>query len=109
MALTIGMVNLGNRNHVIGNRRQVVLDVTFDNSYPTGGYALTPATLGVDGVTDLIRGDAFLISTVAYVPVYNYSTSKLQVTTGNAEVASTTDLHLGTTRLTAQGKGSPLF
>ena len=28
------------RDNVIGTRKMIVLDITFDNSYPTGGEAL---------------------------------------------------------------------
>lgn len=104
MAITIGKVNLGNRNHVVGSRRQVAVDVTLDNSYPTGGYTLTTSTLGVDGVTDFVQAGA---TTTGHLPVYNYSTSKLMMFSGGTEVANATDLSAVVLRLVAQGKGSP--
>jgi hypothetical protein len=104
MAITIGKVNLDNRNHVLGNRRQVVVDVTLDNSYPTGGYALSLATLGVDGVPDYVIASA---TTTGHLLVYNYSTSKLMAFNGTTQIANTTDLSAVVVRLIAQGKGSP--
>lgn len=106
MALTFAKVNLDNRNHVLGNRREVVLDVTLDNSYPTGGYALTPATLGVDGATDYVFAQA---TTTGHLPVYNYGTKKLMVFSGGTEVSNATDLSAVVLRLIAQGKGNPTF
>lgn len=104
MAITIGTVNLSNRNHVVGNRREVVCDVTLDNSYPTGGYTLTLATLGVDGVTDYVFAFA---TTTGHTFTYNYATSKLMAWNGTTQIANTTDLSAVVVRLVAQGKGNP--
>jgi hypothetical protein len=106
VAIAIGKVNLDNRNHVIGNRREIVVDVTLDNSYPTGGYTLTPTTLGVDGVTDYVFAQA---TTTGHLPVYNYGTKKLMIFSAGTEVANTTDLSAVVLRLIAQGKGTPTF
>lgn len=38
MALTVTIV----KRNVVGAQREVIADVTFDNSYPTGGEAFTP-------------------------------------------------------------------
>ena len=48
MAITLAKVNLDKRVHVKGNRWEVITDATLDNSYPTGGYALTYKKLGID-------------------------------------------------------------
>lgn len=104
MAIAIGKVTLDNRNFVIGNRRQVVVDVTLDNSYPTGGYALSLATLGVDGVTDYVIATS---TSTGHTFSYNYSTSKLMAFNGTTQIANTTDLSAVVVRLIAQGKGSP--
>lgn len=105
MAITIGQVNLPNRNHVIGNRREVQCDVTLDSSYPTGGYTLTPATLGVDGVTDYIIGFA---TTTGHTFTYNYATSKLMAWNGTTQIANAVDLSAVVVRVIASGKGSGL-
>jgi hypothetical protein len=106
MAITIGKVNLDSRNHVIGNRREICVDVTLDNSYPTGGYTLATSTLGVDGVTDYVFAQA---TTTGHLPVYNYATKKLMVFSGGTEIANATDLSAVVLRLIAQGKGNPTF
>jgi hypothetical protein len=38
MALTVSVV----KKNVVGNQREVIADVTFDSSYPTGGEAFIP-------------------------------------------------------------------
>lgn len=43
MALTISVVS----SDVIGTRRQVVGNLTFDSSYLTGGEPITPGSLGL--------------------------------------------------------------
>lgn len=69
MALTVAPVI----NHVPGNLREVYVDVTFDNSYPTGGYAFAPSQfqMGQFYFVDIanINGYAFH---------YNYTTNKVQ-------------------------------
>lgn len=104
MAIAIGKVNLATRNHVVGNRREVVADVTLDNSYPTGGYALTPATLGVDGATDYILAFA---TTTGHTFAYDYANSKLIAFSGGTQVSNATDLSAVVVRVIAQGKGNP--
>lgn len=106
MAIAIGKVNLANRNHVVGSRRQVIVDVTLDSSYPTGGYALTPATLGVDGATDFIQAVA---TTTGHTFSYDYVNSKLLAFSGGTQVSNATDLSAVVIRLIAQGKGNPVL
>lgn len=46
MGLTLAQVSV----NLAGQRREAVVDFTFDSSYPTGGEALTPAALGLSRV-----------------------------------------------------------
>ena len=47
MALTFASTARDDRpNHVIGDIRVRFVKVTFDDSYPTGGEAITPANFG---------------------------------------------------------------
>lgn len=85
MALTIA-----NREFLgAGNRRAVVLNVTFDSSYATGGEDLTPASLGmkkVDSCTATPQGGLIF--------EYDYTNKKLQAffpTGGSADAATVTD------------------
>lgn len=103
MAISLAQVNVPQRNHVVGNRREVVVDVTLDNSYPTGGYALTPATLGVDLALDYIFA---LPTTTGHVFAYDYANKKLMAFSGGSQVANATDLSAVVVRVVAQGKGS---
>ena len=105
MAITLGKVNLDNRNHVFGNRREVVVDFTLDNSYPTGGYPLTYATLGVDIAPDTVVAH----SSTGHTFGYDYANQKLKVFSAGTEITNATDLHTVTGRLTARGKGYPSF
>lgn len=102
MAITIGQVNLPSRNHVIGNRREVVMDATLDNSYPTGGYALTAATLGIDIALDFVQAIA---TTTGHTFAYDYANSKLKAYSGGTEITNATDLSAVVVRLIGHGKG----
>src|SRR5579872_3180240 len=54
MALTLG----AQTKFSIGARYQVVTPITVDTSYPTGGWALTPAQLGLPlGLVDRVEVD----------------------------------------------------
>ena len=78
-----------------GARKVATVDITFDASYPTGGEALTPATLGFVTLTrvDIDPGDG-------YVFEYDYANEKVLAywvdtsTDGAplAQVGNTTDL-----------------
>lgn len=48
MALTVTRVGSGVES--MGSLRASIVDLAFDDSYPTGGEALTPATLGLSDV-----------------------------------------------------------
>jgi len=101
--LSLAQVNTPRRNHVIGNRREVVTDFTCDTSYPTGGYALTAATLGVDLSLDFVQVSG---SPGGYSFEYDYSAKKLKIwASQGTEVSNATDLHTLTGRLVAHGKG----
>ena len=121
MALTITQ----KKRAKMGNAYAVAADVTFDSSYPTGGEALTPATLGLNSI------DVMLCETASgYMFQYDYANSKLKAfypraaLTGSlvvadtaatltddadvaaaagAEVGNTADLHTVTVRVVAIG------
>lgn len=62
--------------------------IALDASYPTGGYALSPAKFGLTTVSGVLFED-----TAGYGVVYNRTTDKVQVySTGNTEVANATNL-----------------
>jgi hypothetical protein len=82
MALTIAIVN----RNVSGAQKQVIADVTFDNSYPTGGEAFAPSDVDpgessssafhfvVIGMNDVTLADQREVD-------YDYTNKKLMVKT----------------------------
>lgn len=86
MALTIAQ----KKRAKMGNAFAVAADVTFDSSYPTGGEALAPTTLGLNAI------DVMLCETASgYMFQYDYANSKLKAfypraaLTGSLVVADT--------------------
>jgi hypothetical protein len=107
--LTVAKVASG--DYVVGNKKVRTFTVTFDDSYPTGGEALTKATLGLSGKTliSVVPHGAFrnTDATLGIIVSYDHTNSKLVAYWGNAgsvsgmpEVASTTDLSTYSGRLT---------
>lgn len=91
MAFTVAPVADG--QNIAGNRRQVVVRLTFDSSYPTGGEAIAAADLGLSRIDAL-----FIQPTSGYVFEYVASTGKIKAyLTGTSaavldEVANATNL-----------------
>lgn len=56
----------------VGSKRAVNFSITGDSSYPTGGYSLTAANVGL-GVVDFWEFD----NASGYIVAYNATTSKL--------------------------------
>lgn len=61
------------RDFVIGDRRMNIYEVDFDNSYPTGGEALSKADLNVDLELDFVLA----ISNSGYSFEYDETNEKL--------------------------------
>lgn len=86
---------------VQGNQQVKTVQMFFDTSYPTGGYTLTPAMLGLSKVTFATPALAigFATNTLAFAVIWNNVTNKVQVywtggTVGTAfaEVTAATNL-----------------
>ena len=78
---------------VAGDRTVVLAAVTFDDSYPTGGEAVTPSTFGLaQSISALVPIGTRAV--VTWRPWFNPATSKLvaQVAADGLQVADTTDL-----------------
>lgn len=110
MALTISLVEV----FVIGDRKAVVADVTFDNNYPTDGEALTGTNLGLDIELNFVSSGAAMnaAGTSAVVTRYDHANSKLlafesgdAVSTPLDEVGNTESLDGYVARVLAIGKG----
>ncbi len=99
MALTVTEVGAARGIH--GTVRETFYDVTFDNSYPTGGEALAAQNVGLDtiyGLTVVGQGLADgTPATTAYVVTWDQVNGKLQVFTAagsGAIAAHTHDLRI---------------
>ena len=108
MALTVSRVT----RSTFGNKRVVVADVTFDNSYTTGGLALTATTLGLRKVEAVLGVTAVSSTPTKFDAAYDYTNSKLLAYGTNAtpgaavadvQVTNGTDLSTFTVRLVALG------
>ena len=94
MAATVAQV----ASHVPGNTREVIVTITGDASYPTGGYALT-----FPGISNVLFVDA-QSSSSGHPAVWNYATGKLQLfTSGGTEVAAATNVSTITVRAAVLG------
>jgi len=70
MALTISVVE----RTVFGNKRIVIADVDFDDSYPTGGESLQASDVGLKAIDFLQAAPKS-----GYIFEYDYSNEKLKV------------------------------
>lgn len=58
----------------LGTLHANIADITLDNAYPTGGYAISPAVIGMDSI------DVMVISaSVGYLFDYDHVNGKLKV------------------------------
>lgn len=111
MALTLG---LPEKSGVLGDLKYQVRTVTFDNSYPTAGEALTAADLGLSDIIALFDLGPAVASTPITRKVdlrYDDVNAKLQAygsvavaTEFEAETANTTDLSTVINRILVLGK-----
>lgn len=89
-----------------GGLADVVKEVTFDSSYPTGGLALTPAMFGL---ASFLQVDANP-SAAGYLHPFDYTNGKLLAMRSGAangvlvEETATTSLATVVTRVWARGK-----
>ena len=95
MALTIGTPAIIKT----GNKKETLTSVTFDDSYATGGLALSPAQLGMTQTDGIIAFPA-----TGYTFAYDATNSKLLAYSAAAtEVTAKTDLHAVTAQVLAIG------
>lgn len=106
MALTVTPVKVW----VNGDRKEAIYDITFDSSYPTGGEALTAATLGLADELNYVSDAVAWNGTLAVLTKYDYVNSTLLAFKSNTaanpqEVANGASLASYKVRLHAIGKG----
>ena len=96
------------KRFVMGDRRVVFADVTFDSSYPTGGEAIVPADFGLDTQIDHVVTNPTLDGKNQVA--YDHANKKLLVlfedqTSGkHAEAASESDQSETVVRVLVFGK-----
>lgn len=95
MALTVNTVT----RNVVGNQRMNLVDVTFDNSYPTGGEVITPNQLGLTGIDAVIA-----FGNGSYNVVREGNALVAYDATNGLEVTNLTDLSSLTVRCLAIGR-----
>lgn len=93
MALTVAQA----LNTVVGNQRMTVTSVTFDDSYPTGGEALTAADLGLN-----VIDQAIVYATSGYAAEWAGDLLVVYASAGT-EVTDATDLQTLTVQVLAFG------
>tara|TARA_R100001015_G_C4620714_1_gene177729 strand:- start:1544 stop:1867 length:324 start_codon:yes stop_codon:yes gene_type:complete len=91
---------------VQGNIKYVIKDITFDDSYPTGGEGLSATQLGLEEVYIVLISQ----KSDGYVVQYDYSNEKLEIYEAGAdgaaldELGNTADASGIAIRLIAYGK-----
>lgn len=95
MAATVAVVD----SHVPGAQKEVIVTVTPDTSYPTGGY-----TVAVPGISRIVLADVQTPSGTGHTAAWDYAANKLKFFTGGgAEVANATNLSTAVTRIAFLG------
>lgn len=85
MALTITQPGVFDK---LMHEKYVILNVTADNSYPTGGYAITPSRYGLTKL-DMV----FIDGGNGYGVQYDYTNNKIMFyTTAGTETTNATNL-----------------
>lgn len=98
MAITVTQAAVENPAGV----RFKTVTLTLDASYPTGGYALTPAQLGFVSSIDGIVAGGTAGNTTGVVVGWNPTTQKLQVYLSNGASPALLNEAPNTTALTGQ-------
>jgi hypothetical protein len=89
-------------NHVPGDLREVIVDVTCDTSYPTGGYAVAPANL-----SSIVFADVQIPPATGHIAAWDYSASKLKLFTAQGtEVTNATNVSTVVCRIAFLGRGT---
>jgi hypothetical protein len=101
--------------YVPGNTFEVPLDITFDASYPTGGYTINPASFGFQVLISLIDAYCSTLAGGAYglsiVPVYTngagtpIASAQLILTVGSTGVQVANSANVSTVSVRLLGRG----
>jgi len=98
MAITVANASVDNP----GGIRLKAATLTFDNSYPTGGYSVTPAQLGfISAIDGMVLGGT-ANNTTGVVAAWNPTTQKVQCYLSNGISPALLNEAPNTTALTGQ-------
>ena len=89
MALSYAKVRDGESR--VGRRKHQYWDITGDNSYPTGGYTISAAKVGLKTIQgiEVIRANTAAVATSAR---WNSTTGKLMLYNGSTQVSNATNV-----------------
>ena len=90
-------------NKVVEGHRVTVTDVTFDNSYPTGGEPLTLAQLGLTNVIWVIATVKVAGAGSVTAVSYDVANKKLLAYAAGAQIANAVNLAAVTAQVVAYG------
>ena len=85
--------------HVPGDLKEVIVDVTGDTSYPTGGYAIS-----VPGISQISFVDVGVASASGLSAAWDYAAKKLKFFSGATEVTAATNVSTSVFRVAFIGK-----
>lgn len=90
---TLTITRVPDGEDVLGSHQRLTTwDVVPSNSYPTGGYTITPQRFGMKKIRSITMGRSNTAA-VGTLPWYNSQTGKLMMLSGAlAQVAGSTDL-----------------
>lgn len=101
MAIALGTTQAGTfRRYVTGNRKTVIVTITGDTSYPTGGSPLTPAQLGLRRIdyADSVQA----VGGVSFQ--FDYTNNKLLSFTGGTQTTNATNQAAISVRMRFEGQ-----
>lgn len=81
--------------HTVGNRWRTVSKIALDNSYPTGGYAVTPQALGLgsNSFTADPEASVEIDNSLGYGARYDFANQKILLySSAGTQVTNATDV-----------------
>lgn len=103
MAATIALVHSEVPNSHMSNARVVMIAMTPDNSYPTGGYSMPAGSFGLTQIYQVhcsVRGST-TAANAGYVAAYDYTNAKVQLFRQSAATGPLTEVNNTNNTLTA--------
>lgn len=97
---TITLTRVPDGEDVLGSHQRLrIYDLTPSNAYPTGGYTLDPARVGLGTVRAVFTGSSNTAA-VGVVPWYNSQTGKLEMLWSAGSAAALAEITANTDQST---------